>query len=120
MPEYAKANGSFGLTTLRDRHAQIEGRHIYLSFRGKSGSRNESDINDPRLARIVKAWRDLPGYELFQYLDEAGERRTVSSTEVNAYLREITGEEITAKRLSRLGVHQPRRAKLPTVGDFTP
>ena len=95
--EYARTNKSFGLTTLRDRHAQVQGSHIRISFRGKSGSRNESDINDPRLARIVKACRDLPGYELFQYLDEAGERHTVSSTEVNAYLREITGEEITAK-----------------------
>jgi DNA topoisomerase-1 len=95
--EYAKANGSFGLTTLHDRHAQIHGSHIQLSFRGKRGTRYETDINDPRLARIVKACRDLPGYELFQYLDDAGERHTVSSTEVNAYLREITGEEITAK-----------------------
>jgi len=95
--EYAKTDGSFGLTTLRDRHAQIQGTHIYLSFRGKSGTRNESDINDPRLARIVKACRDLPGFELFQYLDDIGERHTVSSTEVNAYLHEITGEEITAK-----------------------
>jgi DNA topoisomerase I len=95
--EYAKTNGSFGLTTSRDRHAQIQGTHIYLSFRGKSGTRNESDINDPRLARIVKACRDLPGFELFQYLDDIGERHTVSSTEVNAYLHEITGEEITAK-----------------------
>jgi DNA topoisomerase-1 len=95
--EYAKTNGSFGLTTLRDRHAQIEGSHIHLSFRGKSGSLNETDINDPRLARLVKACRDLPGYELFQYFDDTGERHTVSSTEVNAYLHEITGEEITAK-----------------------
>ena len=66
-------------------------------FRGKRGTRYETDINDPRLARIVKACRDLPGYELFQYLDDAGERHTVSSTEVNAYLRKISGEEITAK-----------------------
>jgi DNA topoisomerase-1 len=95
--EYARTNKSFGLTTLRDRHAQVRGSHIRLSFRGKSGLRNESDINDPRLARIVKACRDLPGYELFQYLDETGEPHTVSPTEVNAYLREITGEEITAK-----------------------
>ena len=95
--EYARTNGSFGLTTLRDRHAQIEGSHIHLSFRGKSGSRNETDINDPRLARVVKACRDLPGHELFQYVDDAGERHTVTSTEVNAYLHEITGEEITAK-----------------------
>jgi len=95
--EYARTNGSFGLTTLRDRHAQIEGSQIHLSFRGKSGSRNETDINDPRLARVVKACRDLPGHELFQYVDDAGERHTVTSTEVNAYLHEITGEEITAK-----------------------
>jgi DNA topoisomerase-1 len=91
--EYAKTNGSFGLTTLRDRHAQVQGNHIYLSFRGKSGSRNQSDINDPRLARIVKACRDLPGYELFQYLDDDGERHTVRSTEVNAYLHEITAKD---------------------------
>jgi DNA topoisomerase-1 len=95
--EYARANGSFGLTTLRDRHAHIQGSRIQLSFRGKRGIRYETDINDPRLARIVKACRDLPGYELFQYLDNAGERHTVGSTEVNAYLREITSEEITAK-----------------------
>jgi DNA topoisomerase I len=95
--EYTRANGSFGLTTLRDRHAHIQGSHIQLSFRGKRGIINETDINDPRLARIVKACRDLPGYELFQYFDDTGERHTVSSTEVNAYLHEIAGEEITAK-----------------------
>lgn len=95
--EYARINKSFGLTTLRDRHADIRGSHIRLSFRGKSGVRNETDIDDPRLARIVKSCRDLPGYELFQYLDDAGERHTVSSTEVNLYLREITGEDITTK-----------------------
>jgi DNA topoisomerase I len=82
---------------LRDRHADIRGSHISLRFRGKSGVRQESDINNPRLARIVRSCRDLPGYELFQYLDDAGERHAVSSTEVNLYLREITGEDITAK-----------------------
>jgi len=95
--EYAKQNKSFGLTTLRDRHVAIEGGRIHISFRGKSGKQHETDINDRRLARIVKDCRDLPGYELFQYIDEAGERRTVDSADVNAYLREITGEEITAK-----------------------
>ncbi len=74
--EYARTNGSFGLTTLRNRHTQIQGSHIHLSFRGKGGIRNEGDINDPRLARIVKACRDLPGYELFQYLDDAGVTRS--------------------------------------------
>src|SRR5436305_2570627 len=95
--EYAKANKSFGLTTLRDRHVAIEGSRIHISFRGKSGKHHETDINDRRLARIVKDCRDLPGYELFQYVDDEGERRTVGSAEVNEYLREITGEDITAK-----------------------
>jgi DNA topoisomerase I len=95
--EYAKSNKSFGLTTLRDRHVAIEGSRIHISFRGKSGKHHETDINDRRLARIVKDCRDLPGYELFQYVDEEGERHTVGSAEVNEYLREITGEEITAK-----------------------
>jgi DNA topoisomerase I len=95
--EYARANKSYGLTTLRNRHVEIEGSHIHLSFRGKSGIRHETDINDRRLARIIKECRDLPGYELFQYLDEDGNRHTVDSADVNEYLREITGEEITAK-----------------------
>jgi DNA topoisomerase I len=95
--EYAKANKSFGLTTLRDRHVAIDGERIHISFRGKSGKLHETDINDRRLARIVKDCRDLPGYELFQYVDEDGERHTVDSADVNGYLREITGEDITAK-----------------------
>jgi DNA topoisomerase-1 len=96
-PEYAKENKHFGLTTLRRRHVAIEGAHIRLNFRGKGGLRYESDINDRRLARIVKQCRDLPGYELFQYLDEDGNRHIVDSEDVNDYLREISGEEITAK-----------------------
>jgi DNA topoisomerase I len=95
--EYAKANKSFGLTTLRDRHIAIAGERIHISFRGKSGKVHQSDINDRRLARIIKGCRDLPGYELFQYLDDGGERHRVDSADVNAYLREITGEDITAK-----------------------
>jgi DNA topoisomerase I len=95
--EYAKANKSFGLTTLRDRHVAIEGGHIRISFRGKSGKQHGTDINDRRLAGIVKDCRDLPGYELFQYLDADGERRSVGSADVNDYLREVTGEDITAK-----------------------
>ena len=95
--EYSKANKSFGLTTLRRRHAEIEGGHIRLSFRGKSGIRHETDINDHRLVRIVKNCRDLPGYELFQHLDDEGNRHTVGSDEVNDDLREISGEDITAK-----------------------
>src|ERR1700731_3572333 len=95
--EYAKSNKSFGLTTLRDRHVAIEGSCIHIGFRGKSGKHHETDVNDRRLARIVKGCRDLPGYELFQYVDDDGERHTVGSAQVNEYLREITGAEITAK-----------------------
>jgi DNA topoisomerase-1 len=95
--EYAKQNKSFGLTTLRDRHVAIEGNRIHIGFRGKSGKHHATDINDRRLARIVKGCRDLPGYELFQYLDDNGEQHAVGSAEVNEYLREITGQDITAK-----------------------
>ena len=95
--EYAKENKTYGLTTLRDRHVEIEGSRIHLSFRGKHGKLHQTDINDRRLARIVRNCRDLPGYDLFQYLDDEGDPHTVGSAEVNDYLREITGEEITAK-----------------------
>jgi DNA topoisomerase-1 len=95
--EYARTNKSYGLTTLRDRHIAIEGSHVHLSFRGKSGLQREGDITDRRLARIIKACRDLPGYELFQYVGEDGERHAVGSEDVNAYLREISGEDVTAK-----------------------
>ena len=95
--EYAKENKTFGLTTLRDRHVVIEGSRIHISFRGKHGKHHQTDINDRRLARIIRNCRDLPGYDLFQYLDDEGDPHTVGSAEVNEYLREITGEEITAK-----------------------
>lgn len=96
--EYKKANGSYGLTTLHDRHAMIQGDEIIrLSFRGKSGVRHEGRLTDRRLARIVKNCRDLPGYELFQYLDVDSNRHAVDSADVNEYLREASGEEITAK-----------------------
>ena len=95
--EYSKANNSFGLTTLRNRHAAVSGDTIRIAFRGKSGVWNESRVSDQRLARIVKRCRDLPGHALFQYVDEEGHRHTVGSSDVNDYLREISGEEITAK-----------------------
>lgn len=95
--EYSKANNSFGLTTLRNRHAAVTGDTIRLAFRGKSGIWNERRVSDRRLARIVKNCRDLPGYALFQYLDGEGNRHIVGSAEVNDYLRQISGEEITAK-----------------------
>jgi DNA topoisomerase-1 len=95
--EYSKTNKSFGLTTLRNRHAAVSGNTIRLAFRGKRGVWHEGRASDRRLARIVKSCRDLPGHELFQYLDDEGHRHTLGSSEVNDYLREISGEEITAK-----------------------
>ncbi|HEX5501748.1 MAG TPA: hypothetical protein VFW96_03955 [Thermomicrobiales bacterium] len=95
--EYAQRNHSYGLTTLRDRHVDVAGATLSFSFRGKSGVRHEVDIRDRRAARIVRRCQDLPGQELFQYLDDEGERRAVDSADVNDYLRAITGEEFTAK-----------------------
>jgi DNA topoisomerase-1 len=95
--DYAKENKSFGLTTLRDRHVEVSGSTLRFRFRGKSGKDWEVGLQDRRVARIVKASQDLPGQHLFQYIDEDGSRQQVTSTDVNAYLREITGREITAK-----------------------
>jgi DNA topoisomerase-1 len=96
--EYAKANRSYGLTTLRNRHVKIEGAgRIRLDFRGKHGTDYHIDLRSKRLAAIVRRCQELPGQELFQYLDEDGTPRTIGSEDVNGYLREISGEEITAK-----------------------
>lgn len=94
---YAKENKSFGLTTLRDKHVDIQGSRVRFEFTGKGGKTHAFDVDDPRLARIVRACRDLPGYDLFQYVDGDGSRSTIGSGDVNDYLREITGGEFTAK-----------------------
>ena len=95
--EYARENKSFGLTTMRDQHVEIKGSKMRFRFRGKSGIRHEVDVTDRRIARIVSKLQDLPGQELFQYLDDDGEVRDVTSQDVNDYLREITREEFSAK-----------------------
>ncbi|WP_342151828.1 DNA topoisomerase IB [Methylorubrum sp. SB2] len=95
--DYARSNKSYGLTTLRDPHVKVEGAEMRFRFKGKSGKEWSVSVRDRRVARIVKACQDLPGQELFQYLDDEGERRDVTSSDVNAYLREITGEDFTAK-----------------------
>jgi len=95
--EYARSNNSFGLTTMRDNHVKIKGQKLRFRFAGKSGIKHEIDLADKQLARIVKRCRDLPGQELFQYLDEENQRQTISSTDVNEYLRRITGGDFTAK-----------------------
>jgi DNA topoisomerase-1 len=95
--EYAKTNKSYGLTTLRDKHAKVRGSRIVFRFRGKSGVEHDIDLEDRRLASIVKKSQDLPGEELFAYEDEEGNPRDVSSGDVNDYLRELTGRDFTAK-----------------------
>ena len=95
--EYARHNKSFGLTTLREKHAKINGSTVRFEFRGKSKIEHAIDLRDKRLARIVKACRDLPGYELFQYVDDDGDRQVVDSADVNAYVREVSGQDFTAK-----------------------
>jgi len=95
--EYARQNKSFGLTTLRDRHVRIDGSEVEFRFRGKSGVQHSIKVDDPRLSRIIRRVRDLPGQELFQYVDDDGEQRTVDSADVNDYLRSLTGEDYTAK-----------------------
>jgi DNA topoisomerase-1 len=95
--EYARENRSYGLTTLRDKHVRVDGSRVRFEFRGKAGKLHAVSVQDRRLARIVRQCQELPGHELFQYVDDDGERRSVSSEDVNAYLRDISGEDITAK-----------------------
>ena len=95
--EYAQANKSFGLTTLRDRHARLSSVGGTFQFKGKSGVVHTTGFRDRRLARIVKACQDIPGQRLFQYLDEDGQRRTVESADVNAYIRAAMGQDFSAK-----------------------
>lgn len=95
--EYTRQNDSFGLTTLRSRHVDVSGSKIHFEFHGKSGVEQQADVNDRRLARIVRQCLEIPGYTLFQYYDEAGERLPVDSGDVNDYLHEIGGDVFTAK-----------------------
>jgi DNA topoisomerase-1 len=95
--EYAKHNESFGLTTMRDKHVEVKGARIRFDFNGKSRIKHEIDLEDTRLARIVKECQGLPGFELFQYLDDEGKACDVGSADVNEYLRSITGQDFTAK-----------------------
>lgn len=94
---YAQDNGSFGLSTLRNRHAKVQGHTLRLRFRGKGGVVHESELDDPRVARVVRQCQELPGQELFQYMDEHGDLRRVSAGDVNDYLKEASGGDFTAK-----------------------
>jgi DNA topoisomerase-1 len=95
--DYAKSNKSYGLTTLRDQHVDVEGSRLRFEFKGKSGKKWNLQVKDRRIAKVVRACQDLPGQHLFQYVDESGERQQVTSADVNAYLKEISGGDVTAK-----------------------
>jgi DNA topoisomerase-1 len=95
--EYAKSNESYGLTTMHDDHVRFKGDTVRFHFRGKSGREHTVTVHDKRLARIVKQCRDIEGEELFQYITESGDRATISSQDVNAYIRELAGDDFTAK-----------------------
>lgn len=95
--EYAKANESYGLTTLRNEHVDVAGARVRFTFRGKSGKEHSIDVRDRRLASIVRRIRDLEGYDMFQYVDDNGAPVTIGSGDVNAYLREVTQQDFTAK-----------------------
>ncbi len=118
--EYARDNESFGLTTMRSRHVDIAGATLRFRFRGKSGKEHEVAISDRRLARVVRACRELPGHELFQYVDESGERQAVDSADVNEYLRDVTGEDFTAKDFRTWGGTVLALAALRTSGAVRP
>lgn len=114
--EYARDNKSFGLTTLQDRHVTISGSTIKFSFRGKSGKQVSCGTNDRRLARIVQRCQDLPGAELFQYQNEAGEPQDIGSGDVNAYIREISGQDFTAKDFRTWAGTKLAAAELEEIG----
>jgi DNA topoisomerase-1 len=114
--EYARENNSFGLTTLRRRHVRVDGATLRFSFRGKSGVEHSISLTEPRLARIIQRCQDLPGHELFQYLDAEGKRQSVSSDDVNAYLRELTGRDVTAKAFRTWGGTMLAAVELRAMG----
>jgi DNA topoisomerase I len=116
--EYARDNKSFGLTTMRDQHVEVKGAKLRFRFRGKSGIRHEVDVTDRRTAKIVAKLQDLPGQELFQYVDEEGEIRDITSQDVNDYLHEITGEDFTAKDFRTWAGTVMTAIALQAVGGF--
>lgn len=94
---YAKENGSYGLTTIRKKHAHVSGQTVTFDFTGKSGKEWDIELKDKKIAKIVQKCEELPGYELFKYFDEAGELQDLESGDVNTYLKDVTGEDISAK-----------------------
>ncbi|MBE9048204.1 DNA topoisomerase IB, partial [Pleurocapsales cyanobacterium LEGE 10410] len=116
--QYAKKNRSFGLTTLRNRHVEIEGTKVKFEFRGKSGVDHEIELKDRRLANIIKQCQEIPGYEIFKYYDESGERQFVDSGDVNEYLQQITGRDFTAKDFRTWAGTLLAAIELEELGEF--
>ncbi|MFZ2540486.1 MAG: DNA topoisomerase IB [Gallionella sp.] len=117
--EYARENRSYGLTTLRRKHVEVKGAMLRFSFRGKSGVEHSVALNDLRLARIVQRCQDLPGQEIFQFLDAFGKRKPILSDDVNDYLREVSGSDITAKDFRTWGGTMVAAVALRTTGPAT-
>ncbi|MEQ1881330.1 MAG: DNA topoisomerase IB [Burkholderiales bacterium] len=114
--EYARENQSYGLTTMRMRHVEVDGDRLRFTFRGKSGVQHAISVKDRRVAKIVQRCQDLPGEELFQFLDEASRRQTVTSDDVNTYLRQISGRDVTAKDFRTWGGTMLAGAQLRDMG----
>ncbi len=116
--EYAKENSSYGLTTLRNRHVFVRGQKIKFEFKGKSGIHHSVSITHPKIAKIIKELIELPGYEIFQYLDDDNIRHTIDSADVNDYLKSLTGEDVTAKDFRTWGATVLSGDTLYHFGDF--
>jgi DNA topoisomerase I len=116
--EYARENKSFGLTTMQDRHVEVKGATTRFRFRGKSGIKHDVDITDRHIAKIISKVQDLPGQELFQYVDDEGEARDITSQDVNDYLREVAGQDFTAKDFRTWAGTVLAAMALNAVGDF--
>ncbi|WP_283743154.1 DNA topoisomerase IB [Sideroxydans sp. CL21] len=114
--EYARDNHSYGLTTMRSKHALVEGPLLRFSFRGKSGVEHSVTVDDPRIARIVQRCQDMHGQEIFQYVDAAGKRRVLVADDVNNYLRTASGRDITAKDFRTWGGTMVAAVKLRALG----
>lgn len=117
--EYARTNQSYGLTTLQEDHVDVSHSKIHFQFRGKSGVEHDIELTDRRLAKIVKRCQDLPGQDLFQYVDEQGDYQTINSSDVNDYLKEISGEDFTAKDFRTWAGTVLAASELLTIGTFT-
>jgi DNA topoisomerase-1 len=117
--QYVSENNSFGLTTLRNRHVEIDGATLMFRFTGKSGVKHELKIADRRLAQIVRQCHVLPGQRLFEYIDEDGKPHTVSSSDVNSYLSELSGQELTAKDFRTWAGTVECATALRDIGEFS-